>query len=184
MMARGLEPGCSRSHPVPQDPALAVQFCCLVCRAPGPGIPHVWLVSCQGDRVVSTDSCLPPPMPHRPLPLPIHPSVHLHATLHPLTVPFSISPWASNPFSSQLSPSLMRIQSLPFPSAFHGAVCSLRPRISPIPQDMRVVSLRRQPRSSGGERTVVCRELLPGGQPAHSPLCWALPPLKSPLLFP
>ena len=92
MMARGLEPGCSRSHPVPQDPALAVQLCCLVCRAPGPGISHVWLVSCQGDRVVSADSCLPPPMCHRPLPLPIHPFVHPHATLHPLTVPFSTSP--------------------------------------------------------------------------------------------
>lgn len=92
MMARGLEPGSSRSHPVPQDPALAVQLRCLVCRAPGPGISHVWLVSCQGDRVVSADGCLPPPMPHRPSHSPAtHRSTHTQlSTL--LTVPFSISP--------------------------------------------------------------------------------------------
>lgn len=37
----------SQSHPVPQDPALAVQLWHLLGRAPGPGIPHVWMVSCQ-----------------------------------------------------------------------------------------------------------------------------------------
>ena len=47
MTARGLEPGWSLSHPVPQDPALAVQLRHLLCRAPGPGISHVWLVSCR-----------------------------------------------------------------------------------------------------------------------------------------
>lgn len=38
--------GWSRSHPVPQDPALAAQLRGLVCRAPRPGITQVWLVSC------------------------------------------------------------------------------------------------------------------------------------------
>lgn len=37
----------SQSHPVPQDPALTVQLWHLLCRAPGPGISHVWMVSCQ-----------------------------------------------------------------------------------------------------------------------------------------
>lgn len=85
LMARGLEPGSSPSHPVPQDPALAAQLWSLVCRGPGPGISHVWLVSCRGDREVSADGCLPPPMPRRPLPPPsTHLSTHMQFPTHSL----------------------------------------------------------------------------------------------------
>ena len=52
----------------------------------------MWLVSCQGDRVVSADGCLPPPMPHRPLPPPsTHLSTHTQFSTHSL-LHFSISP--------------------------------------------------------------------------------------------
>ena len=57
----------SRSHPVPQDPALTVQLRHLVSGAPRPGISHVWVVSCQ-ETGRSVPSAAPPPPPTHPLP--------------------------------------------------------------------------------------------------------------------
>lgn len=73
------------SHPVPQHPALAVQLWGLLCRAPGPGISHVWLVTCQGTRwsALTVAFCHSHPI----CPLPHQLTTQLHA--HPLPTPAS-----------------------------------------------------------------------------------------------
>lgn len=88
----------SRLHPVPQDPALAVQLWHLLCRAPGPGISHVWLVSCQETRWSALRAAFLHPHPICPptCQLAIHPPAHpLPPTLllaRPSTYPLTLLP--------------------------------------------------------------------------------------------
>lgn len=102
----------SWSHPVPQDPALSVQLWCFLCGAPGPGIRHVWLVSCQETRRSVLKATFLHPHPIYPLPsthtsithphllglLPIIPSVyqpmpqHCQLSTHPSRQPPSHPP--------------------------------------------------------------------------------------------